>query len=103
MYYIYILSNYKNSTYYIGVTNNLERRYFEHKNKIIKLSFSSKYNLTKLVYYEQIEDIYTAISREKQLKNWKREWKYKLIVKENPGLIDLGKSLFGKDTGSSPV
>lgn len=87
-YYIYILANKIDSTFYIGVTNDLSRRVFEHKNKSIP-GFTSRYNLTKLVYYEQYSDIDDAIRREKQLKNWHREWKINLIKSQNPGLADL--------------
>ncbi len=86
--YIYILSNKKHGTIYIGVTNNLVKRIHEHKEKIIK-SFSQKYDLTKLVYYEVFDSIVDAIAREKNLKNWKREWKVELIEKMNPEWEDL--------------
>ena len=90
-YYIYILTNYTNTTFYIGVTNNLQRRINEHKNKIIE-GFSNKYNLKKLVYLEEISDINVAIKREKQLKNWRREWKINLIKDRNPEFDDLSLS-----------
>ncbi|MBQ2572320.1 MAG: GIY-YIG nuclease family protein, partial [Treponema sp.] len=80
IYYVYILSNYTNSTLYIGVTNDLKRRIYEHKNKLIS-GFSSKYNVNKLVYFEETTDIKSAIQREKNLKKWKREWKDELIKK----------------------
>ena len=82
MYYIYILTNSTNSTLYIGVTNNLERRIYEHKNKLVEW-FTKKYNLNKLVYFEEYLDIKDAINREKQLKKWKREWKERLIKEKN--------------------
>ena len=88
MYYVYILTNFSNTTLYIGVTNNLERRIYEHKNKLID-GFSSKYNLNKLVYFEEYELIEDAIKREKQLKKWKRKWKEELIEKKNPFWKDL--------------
>ena len=88
-YYVYILTNKTNKVLYIGVTNNLERRIYEHKNKLIK-GFSQKYNLTKLIYYEMTENIISAIKREKQLKNWHREWKINLIKQLNPEWKDLG-------------
>lgn len=87
-YYVYIITNISNSVFYIGVTNNLRRRIYEHKNKIVK-GFSSKYNLNKLVYYETFDDINFAIEREKQLKNWHREWKINLVIKSNPDFSDL--------------
>ena len=78
---------------YVGVTNDLERRMFEHKNKLVK-GFSSKYNLDKLVYFEQYSNINLAIKREKQLKKWKREWKIKLIVEDNIDWNNLSKDWF---------
>ena len=86
-YYVYILTN-KSKTLYIGVTNNLERRVHEHKNKLIE-GFTKKYNLDKLVYYEVLNNIEDAIRREKQLKNWHREWKINLIESVNKDWKDL--------------
>ena len=86
--YIYILTNRLNTILYIGVTNNLIRRVYEHKMKLIE-GFTKKYRLSKLVYYEIFDDGYNAIKREKQLKNWHREWKYNLIEEVNPKLTDL--------------
>ena len=82
-YYVYILSSKKNGTLYIGVTNNLERRLIEHKQKLASV-FTSKYDVNRLMYFEIIADINEAIKREKQLKNWNRQWKIELIEKENP-------------------
>ena len=93
-YYVYILSNGKNGTLYIGVTNNLLRRVKEHKEKI-KDGFTKKYNITDLVYYEQTENVHSAISREKVLKKWERQWKINLIEKENPEWRDLYFELGG--------
>jgi putative endonuclease len=88
--FIYIISNFNRTTFYIGVTNNLERRIKEHK--LLKGStFSSKYKLTDLVYYEEISNMKSAITREKQLKNWHREWKLNLIKELNPEMEDLAK------------
>ncbi|MBR5402105.1 MAG: GIY-YIG nuclease family protein [Treponema sp.] len=87
-YYVYILSNYTNSTLYIGVTNNLKKRLYEHKTKVYE-GFSKKYNVDKLVYFEEVSDIKSAIQREKNLKKWKREWKDALIKKANPEFNDL--------------
>ncbi len=87
-FYVYILSNMKNGTLYIGVTNDLERRMFEHKNKLVS-GFTSKYGLTKLMYFEHFQYIADAIKREKQLKNWNRQWKIDLIEKENEKWEDL--------------
>ncbi|MDD6152564.1 MAG: GIY-YIG nuclease family protein [Elusimicrobia bacterium] len=88
MSYIYILTNPTNKVLYIGVTNNLVRRIYEHKQKMLE-GFSSRYNLTKLVYYEQFDDIAKAIAREKVLKEWRRSWKECLINKLNPAWRDL--------------
>ena len=87
-YYVYILSNLKNGTLYIGMTNDLERRMFEHKNKLV-VGFSKNYNLDKLVYFEQFQYVNDAIKREKQLKNWNRQWKIDLIEVENNDWNDL--------------
>ena len=85
---IYILSNKNRTTLYIGVTSDLDRRIAEHVEGEGS-KFSSKYNLTDLVYFEEFDDISEAIAREKQLKNWKREWKINLIKSLNPELKDL--------------
>ena len=87
--YVYFMANENNNVLYVGVTNDLERRVWEHKNHANENSFTSKYNRHKLVYFEHIDSIKSAIAREKQLKNWKREWKNDLIVKQNPQWIDL--------------
>ena len=87
-YYVYILASKKNGTLYIGITYDLERRVFEHKNKIVK-GFTSKYNVTNLVYFEVFGQVLDAIKREKQLKKWNRQWKINLIVEENPNWNDL--------------
>jgi len=86
-YYVYIMTN-KSRTLYTGVTNNLMRRVFEHKHHLVP-GFTSKYNITKLVYYEAGYDIDAAILREKQIKGWLRKRKIKLIEKENPNWEDL--------------
>jgi len=90
-YYVYILTNKTNKVLYIGVTNNLVRRIFEHKNKLAE-GFTKKYNLSKLVYYEVTNDIYSALEREKQLKNWHRDWKINLINNFNPVWADLSEN-----------
>ena len=92
-YYVYILTNFTNTTFYIGVTNNLIKRIYEHKNKLVK-GFSDKYNLKKLVYFEETNDINSAIRREKQLKNWHRGWKINLIKSKNPNFEDLSLKLY---------
>ena len=74
MYFVYILSNWDDSVLYIGVTGNLTRRLYEHQNKLVG-GFTKQYNVHKLVYYEHTNDVYSAISREKQLKNWNRSKK----------------------------
>lgn len=86
--YIYILTNSTHSVLYIGVTNNLVRRIYEHKNKLLK-GFTCDYSVNRLVYYEQFNDIVAAITREKQLKNWHRPWKENLIEGANPTWRDL--------------
>ena len=91
-YYVYILASKKNGTLYIGVTDNLIRRVYEHKNGIVD-GFTKKYHVHKLVYYEQTNDINSAIQREKQLKKWRRQWKIELIEKNNPNWDDLYKML----------
>ncbi len=86
--YIYILTNKNNNVLYIGVTSDLKKRIWEHKNKVVD-GFTKKYNLDKLVYFEAGENIENAIEREKQLKNWHREWKLSLIKTQNPEFKDL--------------
>jgi putative endonuclease len=80
----------KNGTLYIGVTNNLERRMFEHKNKLVD-GFTKKYSLDRLVYFEAYQYVNDAIKREKNMKNWKRQWKINLIEEENTTWEDLSK------------
>ena len=81
MYFVYILSNWDDSVLYIGVTGNLPRRRYEHRNKLVD-GFTKQYNVHKLVYYEHTNDVYSAISREKQLKKWSRSKKNVLIQKK---------------------
>jgi len=92
-YYVYILTNKFNRVLYIGITNDLVRRMFEHKNKLVS-GFTNKYNLVKLIYYEITDDVRNAIKREKQLKNWHREWKTNLINQFNPEWHDLSEEFF---------
>jgi putative endonuclease len=87
-YFVYILTNRTNQVLYTGVTNDLRRRVFEHKNKLIK-GFTSKYKTNKLVYFEHFTDVEDAIAREKQIKAGSRQKKLDLINKENPEWIDL--------------
>lgn len=87
-YYVYILFNKRNGTLYVGVTSNLKRRIWQHKNKEIE-GFTKKYNVNKLGYYEIFGDVYTAIEREKQLKAGNRQKKLDLIEINNPNWVDL--------------
>ena len=87
-YYVYILSSKRNGTLYIGVTNDLERRLYEHRNNLIE-GFTNKYHVHHLVYFEDVNDIQSALQREKQLKRWTRKWKLELIEKVNPEWRDL--------------
>ena len=87
-YYVYIMSNTGLTTIYIGVTNNLERRVYEHKQSLVK-GFTAKYEVNILVYYEQTNTIEEALLREKRLKKWNRKWKLELIENFNPNWIDL--------------
>lgn len=86
--YVYIFTNEYNKVFYIGVTSNLIKRIWEHKNKVID-GFTKQYNLKKLVYYEIADNIEIAIIREKQLKRWHRNWKISLIKEFNPTFEDL--------------
>ena len=88
MYFVYILTNKTNKVLYTGVTNNLERRLYEHKNHLVD-GFSSKYNTTKLVYYEVSESVESAIAREKQIKSYRRDKKIALINESNSERKDL--------------
>ena len=88
-FYVYILANKRNGTLYIGVTNSLFTRSLQHKLKQNPSSFSAKYSIDKLVYYEIYQYIDEAIEREKELKRWRRDWKIELIEKENPTWRDL--------------
>ncbi len=87
-YYIYILTNKYNKVLYVGMTNDLVRRLYEHKNKMLE-GFTKKYNIDKLVYYEHTSNIEAAIAREKEIKKWRREKKNKLIETNNPDWKDL--------------
>ena len=92
-YYVYLLTNWNNKVMYIGVTNNLKRRVSEHKNKLVK-GFTEKYNLNKLVYFEETGDVWTALAREKEIKKWRREKKNNLVDGMNPEWEDLSKEWF---------
>ena len=84
----YILANKRNGTLYIGVTSNLVKRIWEHKNKMVE-GFTKRYNVHRLVWYEMHESMESAITREKRLKNWKRKWKLELIESNNPKWLDM--------------
>ena len=92
-YYVYILANNQRNVIYTGVANDLVRRVYEHKNHLDKGSFTSRYNVENLVYYEISSDIESAIEREKQIKGWNRKHKNKLIESKNPNWIDLYGSI----------
>lgn len=87
-YYVYILASKRNGTLYIGITSDLIKRIHEHKNRETE-SFTKKYNVNKLVYFEETQTAETAITREKQLKKWERKWKLRLIEESNPNWNDL--------------
>ena len=95
MYYVYILTNKRKNVLYTGVTGDLVRRVYEHKQHLDKDSFTSKYNVEILVYYEETSDVKAAIEREKQIKSWKRDKKIELIMQSNPRMIDLYESILG--------
>ena len=92
MYWVYILASRKHGTIYIGVTNDLVRRIYQHKNKMSR-GFTSQYSVGLLVWFEAYDDITTAIEREKELKKWRREWKINLIERDNPNWDDLYDSI----------
>jgi putative endonuclease len=89
---VYILASKRNGTLYIGVTSNLEKRAWEHKNDLVE-GFSKRYGVHRLVYYEVHADMMSAITREKQMKKWNRAWKLELIEKQNPDWNDLWKTI----------
>ena len=91
-YYVYIMTN-TSKTIYTGMTNNLLRRVYEHKNKLVE-GFTKKYNITKLVYFEETSDVNEAIAFEKKIKGWKREKKIALIESNNPQWFDLSKNWY---------
>jgi putative endonuclease len=97
LYYVYLLTNWSNSVLYVGVTNNLERRIYEHRQKLIP-GFTKIYNLCKLVYFEQTRDVRAAIEREKQIKRWRREKKNLLVETVNPGWQDLASDVKDSST-----
>lgn len=94
-YFVYILASKRRGTLYVWVTSHLERRIFEHRNNAWD-SFTHKYSVFQLVYFEETNDVYSALQREKNLKKWNREWKIELIEKENPLWEDLWNGLSGQ-------
>ncbi len=92
-YFVYLLTNWNHNVIYVGVTNNLIRRLYEHKNKLID-GFTKKYNIGKLVYFEETSDVSAAIYREKEIKKWRREKKNSLVVSINPDWQDLSAEWF---------
>ncbi len=89
---VYILASKRNGTLYIGVTSNLPKRGWEHKNDLVE-GFTKRYSVYRLVYYELHEDMESAINREKQVKKWNRAWKLELIEKQNPDWRDLWEGI----------
>ena len=87
-YYVYLLASDKNGTLYLGVTNDVVRRVYEHKSKAVE-SFTKRYSVGRLVWFEIYDDALTAIAREKELKKWRRDWKIRLIEQDNPHWTDL--------------
>ena len=91
-YYVYILASRRDGAIYVGITNDLVRRVYENRIKAVP-GFTTKYNITRLVWFEIYDDPVSAISREKELKKWKRDWKVQLIEKDNPDWDDLFESI----------
>lgn len=91
-YYVYILTNYSKTVLYTGVTNDIERRVFEYKQRLDPNSFTAKFQVDRLMWFETHNNIEEAIKREKLIKKWKRQWKFELIEKENPEWNDLSKN-----------
>ncbi len=92
-YYVYILTNKPKGTLYIGITNNLSRRVYEHQHGLID-GFTKKYKLKKLVFFEETDNVQSALQKEKQLKNWHRDWKINLVEEVNPSWNDLSELLY---------
>ena len=93
-YYVYLLASRKYGTLYIGVTNDLIRRFYEHRSKLVD-GFTRRYDVDKLVWFEVYDDVLSAIAREKELKKWRRDWKIRLIEEQNPNWMDLYPVLSG--------
>ena len=94
-FYVYILTNKTNNVFYVGMTNNLVSRVYQHKQHMDPKSFTARYNVTKLVYFEETTDVRAALEREKQLKSWKRASKIALVMASNPRMIDLYSHILG--------
>ena len=94
VFYTYILSSKRNGTLYVGITNNIERRVWEHKNKINPNSFTARYGVDKLMYYEEFDSPMEAIRREKRLKKYRRKEKLALIESVNPNWLDLARDWY---------
>ena len=94
-FYVYILTNKNNNVFYVGMTNDLVRRVYQHKQHMDPKSFTARYNVTKLVYFEETTDVRAALEREKQLKSWKRAPKIALVMGSNPRMIDLYSHILG--------
>jgi putative endonuclease len=92
MYYVYLTASRKHGTLYLGVTNNLIRRIHEHKTKAVP-GFTSQYSVVRLVWFECYDDPTSAITREKDIKKWRRDWKIRLIEEQNPDWLDLYASI----------
>jgi putative endonuclease len=90
--YVYLLASAKHGTLYVGVTNDLVRRVYQHRTRAVR-GFTSRYNIHRLVWFESYDDPLTAIAREKEMKKWRREWKVNLIERSNPGWVDLYESI----------
>lgn len=91
-YFVYLLTNWNNKVMYVGMTNDLLRRVQEHRTHVVK-GFTEKYNVHKLVYFEETSDVYAAIAREKEIKKWRREKKNALVIQANPEWRDLGNDI----------
>jgi putative endonuclease len=100
-YFVYLLTNWNNKVMYVGMTNDLVRRVYEHKTKAVD-GFTEKYNVNRLVYFEETSDVYAAITREKEIKKWRREKKNALVIQANPEWRDLSEDL-GLSSHSAPL
>ena len=92
MYYVYLTASQKHGTLYLGVTNNLVRRIHEHKTKVVP-GFTAQYDVVRLVWFDSYDDPTNAITREKDIKKWRRDWKIRLIEEDNPEWLDLYPSI----------